>query len=273
MKHIAKFAKKALLTELSLYPKPGLVSYIDKGSHADMDSAMLARSAEVLEPFFGKIASSAASGSSFQELRKIGVDAEYEMLKATGGVNTHRGAIFTLGLFCAAEGIKKSHPADSKLTSGEIVRLRWGSEILASEQEGGGTHGALASRRYGVSGARGEAAKGFPSVYNTALPTLETAIKRSKTFEVALVQTFFSLLTVVEDTNILHRGGEDAVKFVRKSAESFLGAGGIYGTNWFGRAEDIHLDFVTRNLSPGGAADLLAAVIFIAKSEGKSWAR
>ncbi|MGI0503638.1 triphosphoribosyl-dephospho-CoA synthase, partial [Burkholderia sp. ZZQ-2] len=101
---IAELAERSLVLEIETYPKPGLVSHVDTGSHTDMDAATFARSAAVLRPYFAELADAGARDADMAVLRKIGLRAEHAMLAATGGVNTHRGAIFGLGLLCAAAG-------------------------------------------------------------------------------------------------------------------------------------------------------------------------
>ncbi|WP_177316761.1 triphosphoribosyl-dephospho-CoA synthase, partial [Burkholderia ubonensis] len=128
---IAALAERSLLLEIETYPKPGLVSHVDAGSHADMDASTFARSAAVLRPYFAELADAGARDAEMAALRKIGLRAEHAMLAATGGVNTHRGAIFGLGLLCAAAG-RRGRPgaAPLGLTLGASVARRWGADIV-----------------------------------------------------------------------------------------------------------------------------------------------
>jgi triphosphoribosyl-dephospho-CoA synthase len=102
--HIANTAGAALLAELDTWPKPGLVSHVDQGSHTDMDAGTFQASTAAIVPFFAQLTEAGAGGADLPALRDIGLAAERAMLSATGGVNTHRGAIFGLGLLCAAAG-------------------------------------------------------------------------------------------------------------------------------------------------------------------------
>ncbi|WP_241015220.1 triphosphoribosyl-dephospho-CoA synthase, partial [Burkholderia sp. Ac-20379] len=102
---IAGFAERCLRLEVRTWPKPGLVSHVDQGSHDDMDAATFARSAAAIRPFLAELAQAGAARAEMAALRRIGLRAEHAMLAATGGVNTHRGAIFGLGLLCAAAGL------------------------------------------------------------------------------------------------------------------------------------------------------------------------
>jgi triphosphoribosyl-dephospho-CoA synthase len=256
---IGACAVRALHLELETYPKPGLVSPVDSGAHADMDAALLRRSADVLGPFFADLAVAGAAGAEMDRLRVIGLDAERAMLHATGGINTHRGAIFGLGLLAAATGFRSRYGGPARL--GQIVADRWGDAILDGPVLLR-SHGAEAGRRYGAGGARMEAAAGFPSVYRIALPALADG-ERLHTAEIARIQACFALIAAVEDTNLLHRGGRDGLAFARREAEAFLAAGGVGGAGWQRRAIATHAAFVARNLSPGGAADLLAMALFV----------
>ncbi|UPJ63768.1 triphosphoribosyl-dephospho-CoA synthase MdcB [Bradyrhizobium sp. 191] len=254
-------ASLCLKLEVETYPKPGLVSHVDNGAHSDMDAGLLCRSADTLAPFFSDLAAAGADGAGMNRLRAIGVAAERAMLAATCGVNTHRGAIFGLGLLCAAAGYRNAVGIRKSL--GRLVSERWGEDILSGPVSLR-SHGAVAARRYGAAGARGEAADGFPSVYDIALPALHAARELAPHDEEAVrVQTCMSLITSVTDTNLLHRGGAEGLGFAQASASAFLAAGGVGSAEWRRRAADIHQAFVTRNLSPGGSADLLAMTLFV----------
>ncbi|GJE81132.1 triphosphoribosyl-dephospho-CoA synthase MdcB [Methylorubrum thiocyanatum] len=257
---IARIAARALRLELETYPKPGLVSHVDAGSHTDMDAGTFRASTAAVAPFFRALVGAGAAGAAMPALRRIGLDAEVAMRVATGGVNTHRGAIFGLGLLCAAAGALP-RPAAGAL--GGFVRERYGAAILDGPVL---LHaaGARVRRRHGVGGAPAEAAAGFPSVYRIGLP----ALRRGRAAqpcdeEAARVETCLALIAHVEDTNLLHRGGPDGLAFARDEAARFIGEGGVAQPDWRDRAEALHRAFVARRLSPGGSADLLAMTVFV----------
>jgi triphosphoribosyl-dephospho-CoA synthase len=264
---IADQAVLALLHELAAWPKPGLVSYVDSGSHTDMDAAMLHSSAEALRPFFADLARAGKDGSDMACLRAIGLRAEAAMMSATGGVNTYRGAIFGLGLLCAAAGTVAKISTDGAAVAparlGVIVMRRWAADI------GRGpiplfSHGAAALRRYGAGGARGEAAGGFRSVYEVGWPALsEGRSLQPDDPDAPPVQVCFALIAAVCDTNLLHRGGADGMRYASEAACSFLSQGGVGAADWRARAAAVHAAFVARRLSPGGCADLLAMTLFV----------
>ncbi|AIO40134.1 triphosphoribosyl-dephospho-CoA synthase MdcB [Burkholderia cenocepacia] len=263
---IAELAERSLVLEIDTYPKPGLVSHVDTGSHADMDAATFMRSAAVLRPYFAELAAAGARDADMAVLRKIGLRAEHAMLAATGGVNTHRGAIFGLGLLCAAAGRRMAPGAIAairSMTLGELVSRRWGADILGGPRLPD-SHGERASRRYGVGGARREAADGFTTVYRVGLPALRRARRCvPDDAHAARVDACFALIAALDDTNLLHRGGRTGLDFARATARAFVARGGIRAPDWRLRAAAAHRAFVARRLSPGGAADLLAMSVFV----------
>jgi triphosphoribosyl-dephospho-CoA synthase len=264
---IADQAVLALLHELAAWPKPGLVSHVDSGSHADMDAAMMQASAESLRPFFGELAAAGQDGADMGRLRAIGLRAETAMLAVTGGVNTHRGAIFGLGLLCAAAGcvveISREGTAVAPIRLGDVVMRRWATEISRGPIPLF-SHGATALRRYGAGGARGEAAGGFRSVYEVGWPALRRGrALRPDDPAAPPVQACFALIAAVSDTNLLHRGGADGMRYASEAASAFLSQGGVSTPDWRARAAAVHAAFVARGLSPGGCADLLAMTLFV----------
>jgi triphosphoribosyl-dephospho-CoA synthase len=185
------------------------------------------------------------------------------MFAATAGVNTHRGAIFGLGLLCAAAGAKASGLADFGLPLGDVVTRLWGDSILDGPVLLH-SHGSAAHRRFRAGGARIEAARGFPSVYRIGLPALRRATPVVPTdTEAARVEACFALIASVEDTNLLHRGGLEGLRFAHDAARRFIDAGGVGAPGWRAQAQSIHDSFVARRLSPGGSADLLAMTLFV----------
>jgi triphosphoribosyl-dephospho-CoA synthase len=253
---LARLAADALREELATYPKPGLVSLVDSGSHPGLNASHFLASITTLEPFFAELAEAGAREAGFGELQTIGRAAEAAMTEATGGENTHRGAIFCLGLLVAAAGTG-SPAADL----GRVVQARWAPAIPPARDLPAVSHGLAVCRALGLEGVRGEVRRGFPSVYQTGLPTLQDTLPAGR--EAARVQAFFALLAVCEDTTLIHRGGAKGWAFGRDAAREFLVAGGMTAPDGPARAEAIHREFVHRHLTAGGAADLLAATLFV----------
>jgi len=260
-------AADCLLAEVETFPKPGLVSHVDNGSHDDMDATLFRRSAAAIRPHFVAMAQAGAQGDGMGRLRVIGLAAEAAMHAATGGINTHRGAIFGLGLLVAAQGARAGGLEPDGTPLGAIVARRWGREIL------GGpvllhSHGSRARRLYGAGGARAEAAAGFPAVHGIGVPALRAGARRAPgDAEAARVHACMALIAALEDTNLLHRGGRDGLQFAQHAARRFLREGGVARSDWHARALALHRAFVARRLSPGGSADLLAMSLFAIESE------
>lgn len=263
--HVAATARAALLAELATWPKPGLVSHVDSGSHRDMNAASFEASAAAIAPFFAQLTEAGALGAEMSTLRRIGMVAESAMLDATGGINTHRGAIFGLGLLCAAAGAAWSD-SPGQWQSGRLAGLvnrHWGGSILRGPIPLR-SHGTDAWRRFGAGGARAQAAAGFPLALACGLPALRLARNLVPGDpQAASVQAFFALLAEIEDTNLLHRGGAEGLHFAQQAAAGFLRDGGVAQPDWRARAAQVHHAFVARRLSPGGCADLLAITLFL----------
>ena len=173
------------------------------------------------------------------------------MLAATGGVNTHRGAIFNLGLLCAAAGqLIADGEQPSASACCETVQMNWGAEIL---------HG------YGSGGARQEAASGFPAALALGLPAYRSVLAAHGDGELAATQALFALMSELDDTNLLWRGGQSGLAYGQRAASEFLAAGGVFASDWRDHAEAIDRDFIARRLSPGGSADLLGVTLFLAE--------
>lgn len=259
--HVAGVAWHALRDEVMSWPKPGLVSHIDSGSHADMTWETFRKSADAIGPFFADLYRCGFHGGTLAMLRAIGITAERAMLAATGGVNTHRGAIWGLGLLSAARGWRDARGGTASCC--DIVRQVWGQDILATPPDPT-SHGGATQRRHGAGGARMEAAWGFPTIRSVGLPALHQGRQRRPDDpQAARVQCCMALISVLEDTNLLHRGGVEGLAFARSQAKAFLDEGGVGQSAWVDRAAGIHRRFVARGLSPGGAADGLAICLFL----------
>jgi triphosphoribosyl-dephospho-CoA synthase len=247
---IARAAVGCLYAELVLYPKPGLVSLVDNGSHTDMTAATFMRSLFTLRHYFRAMVDAGRSDAPFSRLRTLGINAEARMLRATGGVNTHRGAIFSLGLLCAAAGRASAQGlALTPAALRAVLLINWGDALAA--------HGG------GAGGAREEGALGLPSVFEVGLPALQATLAARRSMRHARIDALFALMAHIDDTNVLHRGGAAGAAAVRGGAQAFIAAGGTARTGWMEQAVALHHAFMHDRLSPGGAADLLAASCFV----------
>jgi triphosphoribosyl-dephospho-CoA synthase len=257
---IAGLAVAAIRAEADLTPKPGLVDRRGCGAHTDMDLAMLHASAESLRAFFAECASAARQFDLGPELRaglgEIGRAGERAMLGATGGVNTHRGALWALGLLSAGAAVSGGVAGAVEVAARLAAIPDRHTPVTAS-------HGAQARLRYGASGAAGEAQAGFPHVRLYALPALRTARCSGADEATARLEALLSLMATLDDTCVLHRGGPAGLRAVQTGAQAVLDAGGFRtpeGRRRFSALDDICLQ---RRLSPGGSGDLLSATLFL----------
>lgn len=238
-----QLAIRALTLELDTTPKPGLVDLHDNGAHKDMDYDMMKRSIRALRPHFVQIATMPylLPKQYIRKLQNIGIQAESDMLAATGGVNTHKGAFFSMGITLSAALI---YPQDIQIVIKEIASLFPNTE---------GTHGSEAVSRYHIKGALANAMEGYPQLFADWLPYYQSVRKEP----CAMHKTMMRIMATLDDTNIYHRTDADTAQWVKRQAEKAL--------------DDFHLEkleamneeFIRRNISPGGCADMLALTVFI----------
>jgi holo-ACP synthase/triphosphoribosyl-dephospho-CoA synthase len=271
----AAFATKALLDEACTTPKPGLVDRDNSGSHRDMDLFTFMASAAALSPYWarcieiGQDSANLPPPDTFLQLRKAGLAAEEAMFAATGGVNTHKGAIFTLGVVCGAVGRlwKPDAPcraplsilAECRSMTSSVLKAELGS-IASAGLEHADTSGQRLYLRYGLTGIRGEVAQGFPSVAQVALPILERALEAGYSRNDAGAMTLIHLIARGCDTNMVARGGMETAQAAARNAAELLERTAFPSMADIARMDQ---DFIAKNLSPGGCADLLAVTYFL----------
>lgn len=266
---ISASALQATFAEASVFPKPGLVDPLDSGSHKDMNFFTFIKSATSLTNYFKICAlkgfnAKKAEPALLVDLRKDGIEAEKRMFLFTNGVNTHKGAIFSIGLIAAAAGFcfrkdEKSTP-ERILNTVSYITKNIEKELNSLNAE---TAGKKIFKEYGITGIRGEAARGYPSIIKTALPAFDKYLSKGFDLNRTLAGTLIEIMSIADDTNIISRGGIDALKYVKKEAGKFISSEHIFQKEWKKHLETMNIDFKKRNLSPGGSADLLAATIFI----------
>lgn len=260
---LAAHAVQALLDEADLSPKPALVDQRGSGAHADLTLALMHRSARALFCCFEAIAAASLSMVPSQSLRNrlgaIGRAGEQMMFVATGGANTHKGAIWSLGLLVAGAAICLEMGDASAIpsTAGAIARCP------DSFSAPGATHGARMETVYGVSGARGEAQQGFPHVVTIGLPALIDARLRGVPEHCARLDALMAIMASLNDTCLLHRGGMPALHAAQRGAQRVLREGGTSSPRGIALLLDLDAMLVAMNASPGGSADLLAATLFL----------
>ena len=260
---LAKQATQALLDEARLSPKPGLVDSRGSGAHQDLTLDLMERSAHSLTPAFQQLAIASwqrpVDSALRQEIGRIGRDGERSMMLATQGVNTHRGAIWALGLLVSAVAMQgaKGDVYSTLSLAAQVARLPDHASPKVFSK------GLRATQRYQVPGAREEAQQGFPHVITLALPQLWRSRQQGATEQEARIDALMAIMTSLSDTCVLSRGGLSALKAMQRGAAEVLANGG-YQTS-AGRVALAHLEarMLADHVSPGGAADLLAAALFL----------
>jgi triphosphoribosyl-dephospho-CoA synthase len=270
LRRIGRNATLALYRELALAPKPGLVTLQGSGSHEDMDANTFMRSIFALRTYFPAIAAAGARTASFAELEQLGINAETRMLAATAGINTHRGAIFALGLLCAAAGrlVALGRPVGAEAIR-RALEANWGDALRerAARSAAAPAHskGQRVARQWRLRSAGEEAAESFPVLFNVTFPALKAALALAGSADAALEHALFATIAALDDTNLAHRGGIDGLRFAQSQAQEFLEAGSVFREKWRMHAGTIHERFVARRLSPGGAADMLACAWWLGR--------
>lgn len=261
----ASLACRALLYEVSVTPKPGLVDRQNSGSHQDMDFYTFLDSAAALHPYFsqcvqmGQRTRNQSPQETFSRLRLSGRLAESGMLAVTGGANTHKGAIFTLGLVCGGLGRlgmeRWSSPervlAEAKAMAQGIVD----QELSSLAENTARTPGERFYLQYGITGVRGQAEQGFPAVLEVGLPVLETGLEQGRSLDEAGAGALLSLLAHIQDTNMIRRGGIAAQREQSARLRALLAKERFPSREML---EALDQEYIKANWSPGGSADLLA---------------
>ncbi|QGL90710.1 triphosphoribosyl-dephospho-CoA synthase MdcB [Stenotrophomonas maltophilia] len=265
---LGRLAITSLHAELACAPKPGLVTPFDTGSHDDMDAGTFLRSLFSLRHFFTAIADAGAADAPFAILRAHGIAAEHAMLRATGGINTHRGAIFSLGLLVAAAARCRRQQGHAAPAAQVCLAVQHWADAFATAPLDASSPGQRARVRHGVPGVREQAAAGYPVLRDLAVPTLRHALHTGLPRDAAMCQTLMQLVAHVDDLNLLHRGGADGLAWAQQEARRFIEAGGAFAPGWQLRLHRVGEGFIARRLSPGGSADLLACSWFLLLQEG-----
>jgi holo-ACP synthase/triphosphoribosyl-dephospho-CoA synthase len=267
---VVSCAHKALLHELAVSPKPGLVDRRNCGAHGDMDFFTFLDSIAALVPWLrkfihaGLVSADLPASGMLAELRFIGRQAEEAMFAATGNINTHKGIIFSLGLVCAGAGMLYGLKKDYSLTGLAALCADLARNTLADFEgitpENCGTHGEKLYALYGIQGIRGEAAAGFPSVLRYGLPVLREGFSCGLCLNDAAAVCLVNLIAHVDDTNLITRGGMETQKQIQREAEELVRL--MLREKRIDFLYDMDRRFIEKNLSPGGCADLLALTLF-----------
>ena len=264
---VAAFAIEAMQCEVASYPSPGLVSSISKGAHRDMDHYSFIKSTSTLSKYMVLFAHEGYSKKTpkeiFVAIRNIGIEAESEMFKATKGVNTHKGMIFLLGISCAAvtkamydeSGFGEIQEIIKQMTRGLVQ-----NELAHMDSDKAKSYGEKLFLKYNVQGIRGQVESGIPLVFDYSLEIYSE--NKSLKLNDRLIHTLISIMKHCEDSNVLHRHSMETLGEVKQKAAHIISLGGM--TTEIGKAsvEALDIEFIKRNISPGGSADLLAVTVF-----------
>lgn len=254
----------ALHKEVQATPKPGLVDWNNRGAHKDMDMRHFFISANTLRPFFtafaekGYLTRDDSPAETFAQIRPIGIEAEKAMLSATGGVNTHKGAIFSLGLLCAAAGrLDPVHWQAEKLLAecAAMTKNLVEKDMAGITPETATTFGQKLYLSHGITGVRGQAEAGFPALLQAGLPAFEQALSKGISENNALCITLLHLLAATDDTNLIHRSDRQTQLAIKGKIADLIKDDPFPDMSVL---QKLDADFISRNLSPGGSADLLA---------------
>lgn len=267
MDRVASNGARALLYEVSVTPKPGLVDRHNSGSHKDMDLFTFIDSASVLTPYFrrfvekGRELADCPVESVLSQLRYPGRLAEEAMRKITKGVNCHKGIIFSLGVICCAIGMRYEQGLEYDTTETLCLTKEICSSLMEDFKEikEPRSYGEQLFTEYGIKGIRGEASEGYPTVEKVGLPALKRYIKEGFSLNDAGAWTLLELLCATEDSNILARSDMETLKQVQKQAQDILST----QNREIEQLRELDQQFIQKNISPGGCADLLALCYFL----------
>lgn len=278
MAKVSQYLTQAILLEVATHPKPGLVTRASNGSHNDMSIFTFMMSSAVLGKAFNYLQDMGMSHTGnlqelFEKIRAYGQVAEKELLNVTGGVNTQRGILFAGGILSGVAGyaINKGHDKESII--GLVMEMTNG--IVEKELRNLGrkeiTAGEKLYKEYGVTGIRGEVENGFPCVVNVGLPAMQEACSKGASLNDVLVHTLLSLMTVVEDSNVIWRTDVATLFEVQKVASHILNLGSVFTESGRNAIKEAEKDFVNRRISPGGSADLLSITTTLYLLENKEF--
>ena len=288
---IAHLATQALQAELDTTPKPGLVDKDNNGAHRDMDYALMQLSINTLHPYFVRLAflGFADTLPSHTVIRDAGIEAEKAMLEATNGVNTHKGALFSMGLAVVAAAYEEKKAAANKEVRGKEREEEYLSSLqltikalAASFPDTSGTHGSKAKQLSNgtttIKGALDNAREGYEKLFAEWLPFYN---ERRKSHDAhALHKTLLRIMCDLDDTNVIYRTNVATAEEVKQEARALLASfEEAYAAEDKEKCasaieekcasaellalKDMDRRYTERNISPGGAADMLSLTVFI----------
>lgn len=270
LEKFSQYLAQAIALEVCIHPKPGLVTRCGNGSHTDMSILTFAVSSAIVARAFERFAAIGAQHSGepktlLAALREQGRAAEAALLAATKGVNTQRGILFAGGILAAAGGYlsrrRGAKPDDVFQIAAKMAEGIVETELQQLPGSLARTAGEILYQTYGVTGIRGEAEQGFPSVRATGLPALETAFSQGASLNDACVYTLLALLTCVEDSNVIWRTDLQTLHALQQKASAIQACGSVLTSAGRRAIDQLEAFCRHQNISPGGSADLLVITI------------
>lgn len=277
---LCEAAVSGMLLEVSTTPKPGLVDRNNSGAHRDMDFNFFMRSTASISFYMYEFAKAGFNHDGdlkelIYKIKPIGIKAEENMFKETHGVNTQKGIIYLMGLVCTSSGflIKQGKPFNSEdicSTVSNICKDQVEDEFKSISKKESLSSGERIYLKYGIKGVRGEASKGLPCVVLKGLPFLKEGLLKGLSLNDSMVQSLIGIMSLVEDTTVISRHNADALyDFVHIKAKEALDLGGMFTKEGKEAITEMDKLFIENNVSPGGAADLLAVTYAIYDIENK----
>jgi len=265
---ISSFAIQAMIYEVSCFPSPGLVSPVSNGSHKDMNFYTFIDSTSTLSKYLALFVQEGLSDKTYKEIfngiRLIGVEAENDMFAKTRGINTHKGMLYLMGVVCAATGKAIFEKKEFKCIQNIIKEMAKGiveNELSYIKDNVELSHGEKLFFKYKTEGVRGEVEKGIPTVFNFALNFYKQSLNLNVNDR--LVHTLIGIMQICDDTTIIYRHNPQVLRDVRKKTIDIIKLGGMKSSIGREKIDSLCAEFIDKNISPGGSADLLGVTIFL----------
>lgn len=266
---ISSLAIQAMLYEVACYPSPGLVSPISNGAHKDMNYFTFIDSTSVLSKYLSLFVQDGYSDKSYKDIfnniRAIGVEAEKDMFIRTKGINTHKGMLFLIGVACAAVGKavyeKKSFTQVKDIIKEMTVGIVEKELSALKNKSDNLSHGEKLYLKYKNEGVRGEIQRGIPTVFDFSLDFYKESADLS--INDRLVHTLIGIMQICDDSTIMHRHNPQVLEEVKEKAKEITKLGGMKTTYGREKINNLCEEFIIRNISPGGSADLLGVTVFL----------
>ncbi len=269
---ISSLAVQAMIYEVSCYPSPGLVSPVSCGAHKDMDFFTFIDSTSVLSKYLTLFVQEGFSDKSYKEIfdsiRKMGIIAEKDMFVKTNGINTHKGMLFLMGISCAAIGKAIYEKKSFKYIQSIIKEMTAGivaKELLQLKETDAHSHGEKLFLKYKAEGVRGEVERGIPTVFQFALDFYKKNLELSTNDR--MVHTLIGIMQICNDSTLIHRHSVEILEEVKETAREIIAMGGMQTNKGREKIENLCTEFIKRNISPGGSADLLGITVFLSLVE------